>query len=163
MFALFVTWYNLSLLHNAQHMAFGGGWTHRRAVDNKAMLIESAQPESRTPVRTTESRTRGRTNKLLAPVRTKQRSPAHDEGTAMADTNFVEVYRAKNSVDAHFLKNALEDAGISSQITDESAASMRPDLWWTSPRLLVAETDAAKAAAIIREIEASRLGQSRQT
>jgi hypothetical protein len=80
----------------------------------------------------------------------------------MADAKFVEVYRAKNSIDAHLLKNALDDAGIASQITEESVASMRPNLWWACPRLLVAETDADKAGAIIREIEASRLGKSRQ-
>ncbi len=81
----------------------------------------------------------------------------------MAGTDFVEVYRAKNSVDAHLLKNALEDAGIAAQITEESVASMEPNLWWACPKLLVAETDANQATAIIREIEASRLGQSRQT
>ena len=38
-------------------------------------------------------------------------------------------------------------------------ASMRPNLWWASPKLLVAETDAEKATAIIRDIEASRPGR----
>jgi hypothetical protein len=81
----------------------------------------------------------------------------------MADTSFVEVYRAKNSVDAHLVKNALGDAGIAAQITEESVASMEPNLWWACPRLLVAETDTDKATAIIRELEASRLRHSRQT
>jgi signal recognition particle subunit SEC65 len=78
----------------------------------------------------------------------------------MDDTKFIEVYRAQNSIDAHLIKNALGDAGISAQITEESMAAMRPNLWWASPKLLVADTDAEKATAIIREIEASRPGQS---
>jgi hypothetical protein len=87
--------------------------------------------------------------------------PASRTGNAqwenhMGDTTFVEVYRAKNSVDAHLVQNALGDAGIDSQIAEESVASMEPNLWWASPKLLVAQTDAQEATAIIREIEASR-------
>jgi signal recognition particle subunit SEC65 len=78
----------------------------------------------------------------------------------MADTKFVEVYRAENSIDAHLIKDALGDAGISAQITEESTASMRPNLWWACPKLLVAETDAEKATAIIREIETARAARS---
>jgi hypothetical protein len=79
----------------------------------------------------------------------------------MAETRFVEVYRAENSIDAHLMKSALEGAGMSAQVTEEAMASMRPNLWWASPKLLVAETDAEKAIAIIRDIEASRPGKSR--
>jgi hypothetical protein len=83
-------------------------------------------------------------------------SPTNGQGNRNGDTTFVEVYRTKNSVDAHLVQNALGDAGIPSQITEESVASMEPNLWWASPKLLVAEADAQKATAIIREIESSR-------
>jgi len=80
----------------------------------------------------------------------------------MLNTRFVEIYRAENDVAAHLLKGALEAAGIPTQITDESFAALRgPNpIWWASPRILVAEVDAAKAAAIIRDIETARRARS---
>jgi hypothetical protein len=76
----------------------------------------------------------------------------------MSETDLVEIYRAANSLDAQLLKGELEAAGIPTQITDESFAALSvPPLWWASPRLLVAEADAAKAAAILRELEAARV------
>ncbi len=76
----------------------------------------------------------------------------------MSETDLVEIYRAANSLDAQLLKGELEAAGIPTQITDESFTALSvPPLWWASPRLLVAEADAAKAAAILRELEAARV------
>jgi hypothetical protein len=75
----------------------------------------------------------------------------------MSDTDLVEIYRAANPLDARLLKGELEAAGIPTQITDESFAALSvPPRWWASPRLLVAKADAAKAAAILRELEAAR-------
>jgi len=75
----------------------------------------------------------------------------------MSDTKHVEVYRAANSLEAHFFKGALENAGITTQITAESMAALEtPPLWWAAPRLLVAEAGAAKAIAIIRDLEESQ-------
>ncbi|HET6328687.1 MAG TPA: DUF2007 domain-containing protein [Planctomycetaceae bacterium] len=76
----------------------------------------------------------------------------------MADTRFVEIYRAENDIAAHLVKGTLEAAGIPTQITEESFAANRGlnPIWWASPRILVAESQAEEAAAIIREIEAAR-------
>jgi len=77
----------------------------------------------------------------------------------MSDSRLVEVYRAENAIAANLIKNALEDAGIASRITDDSVSVMNSwglSPWWSSPRILVAETDAAKAAAVLREIETAR-------
>jgi len=80
----------------------------------------------------------------------------------MSDTRFVEIHRARNAIDAHLLKAELEAAGIPVQITDESVAALQmPTPWWAAPRILVAEADSAKAAAIIRELETQY--QSRST
>jgi hypothetical protein len=79
----------------------------------------------------------------------------------MSNAPFVEIYRAENAVTAHLLKGALEAEGIPTQITDESISALRgPNLWWASPRILVAEVDAAKAVAIIRDIETARAERS---
>jgi hypothetical protein len=73
----------------------------------------------------------------------------------MSDARPVEVYRARDALHAQLLKNALEDAGIPVQVIGELVAAMDPGLWWASPRILVAEVDAAKAAAILHDIEKS--------
>lgn len=77
----------------------------------------------------------------------------------MSDSRLVEVYRAENAVAAHLIANALEDAGIAARVTDELVTVMNSwelSPWWSSPRILVAEADAAKAAAVLREIETAR-------
>jgi hypothetical protein len=70
----------------------------------------------------------------------------------VTDSEFVEVYRAENGVEAHLLKASLEDAGIPTRITEETTAALRPNLWWAAPRIWVAKANAAKAAEIIREL-----------
>jgi hypothetical protein len=80
----------------------------------------------------------------------------------MSDAHFVEIYRAANSLEAGLLKGALEEAGIPTRVTDESIAALYvPSIWWASPRVLVAEGDAAKAAVILRELEAARRTRSK--
>jgi hypothetical protein len=76
----------------------------------------------------------------------------------MSNARFVEICRAENVVTAQLLRSALEDEGIPAQITDESYAALAGGnpVWWESPRILVGEVDAARAAAIIREIETAR-------
>ena len=72
-------------------------------------------------------------------------------------TQLVEVFRAANSIAAHFFKNALEDEGIAAYITDEAIAAAESfPMWWSSPRILVDAADAERAAAIIRALEAAR-------
>ena len=77
----------------------------------------------------------------------------------MPDSRLVEVYRAENAIAATLIKNALEDAGIAAQITDDSVSAMYSwgtSPWWSSPRILVAEADAEKATVVLREIETTR-------
>ncbi len=72
-------------------------------------------------------------------------------------THLVEVFRAENSIAAHFFKNALEDAGIAAYITGEAmSATETLPMWWSSPRILVDAADAERAAEIIRELETAR-------
>jgi hypothetical protein len=79
-------------------------------------------------------------------------TPSKESGT-----HPVEVFRAANSIAAHFFKNALEDAGIAAYITDESiAATEGLPMWWSSPRILVDAADADRATAIIQELESAR-------
>jgi len=75
----------------------------------------------------------------------------------MSDAELVEIYRAANPLDAQLLKSELQAAGMRTQITGENVAALEViPLWWASPRLHVAKADAAKAAAILRELEAAR-------
>jgi hypothetical protein len=81
---------------------------------------------------------------------------------AMSDSRLVEICRAENGLAAHFIKAALEDAGIHAQITGEqfsALAGLNP-VWWESPSVLVPEADATKAATIIRKCEAARARRS---
>jgi hypothetical protein len=77
----------------------------------------------------------------------------------MPDSRLVEIYRAENAIAAALIKNALEDAGIAAHITDDSMSVMNAwgtSPWWSSPRILVAEADAEKAADVLHEIETAR-------
>jgi hypothetical protein len=76
----------------------------------------------------------------------------------MPDSRLVEACPAENSIAAHFIKNALESAGIPTRITGDSFAALGGlnPIWWESPRILVAEADAEKAATVLREIETAR-------
>jgi putative signal transducing protein len=76
-------------------------------------------------------------------------------GNAMSDARLVEVYRARDGLHAQLLKNALEDAEIPVRVVGESVAAMDPGLWWASPRIVVAEVDAAKAVTILQDLEES--------
>ena len=74
----------------------------------------------------------------------------------MSDSKLVEVYRAKDSVQANLLKARLEDAGIQARIEGEmldALAGAVPFGCPTSPRLLVSEADAPRARNILTEIE----------
>jgi hypothetical protein len=77
----------------------------------------------------------------------------HPEGS------LVEVYRAKDGVQAHFMKNALEDAGIAAWVVGDllqGAIAGFPMGWSSLPRILVSEANAAKAAKILRTLEPPR-------
>jgi signal recognition particle subunit SEC65 len=74
----------------------------------------------------------------------------------MSSARFVEVYRAKNPVEAHLIKDQLEAAGIAVQVAEEAVNTVYPGIWWASPRILVKEAETANAAVLIREFEAAQ-------
>jgi hypothetical protein len=73
----------------------------------------------------------------------------------MSERELVEVYRARHSPQAHLLKSALENSGISATIEGDllQGAVGGPGEWWSRPRILVAECDALKARAILEQLE----------
>ena len=77
----------------------------------------------------------------------------------MSDQSLVEVYRAKNSVEAYLIKAALDDAGIRARVTGDMLQGAIGDIpvgWMTSPQILVMDQDADRARALIGEIDAER-------
>lgn len=77
----------------------------------------------------------------------------------MPDQNLVEVFRARNSIEAHLVKSALEEAGIRARVTGDmlqGAVGEIPMGWMTAPQVLVFDEDAGRARALIEEIEAER-------
>ena len=72
----------------------------------------------------------------------------------------VMVYRAKNGIEAHLLKNALEAAGISAQVVGEALAATESNLWFAAPQILVKADQAEQAARMLRELEEARLSRA---
>ncbi len=72
----------------------------------------------------------------------------------------VAVYRAKNGIEAHLLKNALEAAGISAQVVGEALAATESNLWFAAPQILVKADQAEQAARMLRELEEARLSRA---
>ena len=74
----------------------------------------------------------------------------------MSDSQLVEVYRAKDSQQAHLLRAALEDRGIRALIEGDllqGALGGVPVGWSSAPRLLVQADDAVLAQRLITEWE----------
>jgi len=72
----------------------------------------------------------------------------------MADSHLVEIYRAKDGIEAALIENALEDAGIRVRVEGgllQGTDGMRLG-WTTSPRIIVFENDAARAEEIVRSL-----------
>lgn len=68
----------------------------------------------------------------------------------------VEIYRARDVVDAHIIKAALAAAGISSRISGENVAAAEPNLCWANPCVVADSADAPKAARLLSDIQESR-------
>ncbi len=74
----------------------------------------------------------------------------------MNNDSLVEVFRAENLPEAHLVKDALGHAGIVARVEGDflqGALGGLPVGWASSPRVLVAESDAAAARKIIERIE----------
>jgi hypothetical protein len=77
----------------------------------------------------------------------------------------VEVYRAKDSPQAHLLQSALEEAGIRAAVEGDllqGALGEIPVGWSTAPRIIVEESDAATARQILERLERSDLAAKRE-
>lgn len=73
--------------------------------------------------------------------------------------NLVEVHRARDSMQAHMLKAALEAEGIEVQIVGESLQAVIggvPPGWQTAPQLLVPENRAEEARRILQRLDRSQ-------
>ena len=76
----------------------------------------------------------------------------------MNERRLVEVYRAKDSPQAHLMRLALEDEGIRALVEGDllqGAIGELPVGWASAPRIMVEETDATKARSILERWESS--------
>lgn len=69
------------------------------------------------------------------------------------EEELVEVYRAKDSSQAHLMVGALEDAGITAIVDDDLLQSALPIGWATAPRIRVAPADVEQAREILEKME----------
>jgi hypothetical protein len=77
----------------------------------------------------------------------------------MSDRELVEVFRAKDSPQAHMLRAALEAAGIEAAVHGDLLEPAWGELdvgWSGAPRIMVASHEAARAREIIARAEAAR-------
>lgn len=68
----------------------------------------------------------------------------------------VEVYRAKDGIQAHLLTSALEGAGIRAVVEGdllEGGMGEIPCGWPTAPRIMVEEADVPRARDLLAELE----------
>jgi rubrerythrin len=81
----------------------------------------------------------------------------------MSERELVEVFRAKDSPQAHMLRAALEEAGIAAAIQGDLLEPAWGELdvgWSGAPRIMVASGDAATAREIIARAEAARASRA---
>lgn len=74
----------------------------------------------------------------------------------MTHERLVEVYRAKDTPQAHVLRMALEDEGIPVFVEGDQlqqAVGALPTGWSIAPRILVEEHHAARARALLEQWE----------
>ncbi len=74
----------------------------------------------------------------------------------MSDSQWVEIYRASDSQQAHLVRAALEDRGIRALIEGDllqGALGGVPVGWSSAPRLLVPADDAVLARQFVAEWE----------
>jgi hypothetical protein len=83
--------------------------------------------------------------------------PNRERPLPMVDTSLVEVYRAKDDIQAGLIKCALEADGIPAHVNEDSTGSMYPSFWWAGARILVTADKASEAIAILHRLEESRM------
>jgi hypothetical protein len=75
------------------------------------------------------------------------------------EEDFVEVYRASSSTQAHLFASALEDAGIKAFVEgDALQAGLGVDAlgWTAAPKILVPASDLGRARGILDRMEKGR-------
>ena len=73
-----------------------------------------------------------------------------------SNVRLVEVYRAKDALQAHLIRGALKDSGIVAFVEGDLLQAAIGDLpmgWPTAPRIMVGESDAAAALKILDEFD----------
>jgi hypothetical protein len=75
----------------------------------------------------------------------------------MSEGKLVEVYRARDSFQAHLLRSALENAGIPALVQGDllQGAVAAPAEWFSAPRIVVEASDATTARALLEQWERS--------
>ena len=76
----------------------------------------------------------------------------------MEEREIVEVYVARDNIEAQFLRGLLEDSGIEVRVVGEGLHGLTgglPSGYSTAPRLWVRRKDAERARKVIAEYEAS--------
>ncbi len=71
----------------------------------------------------------------------------------------VEVYHPKDSIEAHLLSAALNDAGIVTCIEGEEIQGIvgeSPPGWMSAPRILVSDAQAGTARELLARLEKKR-------
>jgi Putative prokaryotic signal transducing protein len=76
----------------------------------------------------------------------------------MTDEPWIEIYRAKDAVEAHLVADALDDAGIRSLIDGETLGSSFAALplgWTTAPRILVPPDEVQRAKGVLEQLRSA--------
>lgn len=74
----------------------------------------------------------------------------------------VEIYRAKNLIEAHAIRLKMEQEGIPVSIANENLQGIVGEIamgWSTSPKLMVKRDDANRARTLIDQLTAARSSQ----
>jgi hypothetical protein len=73
----------------------------------------------------------------------------------MTEGRLVEVYRARDSLQAHLLRSALENAGIPALVQGDllQGAFAAPAEWFSAPRIVVEASDAVRACELLEQWE----------
>ena len=81
----------------------------------------------------------------------------------MTNADWVEVYRAKDLVEAQLFCDALIDSGIKAMVDGEwlsNSAGALPLGWSTLPRILCPPEEADRAKMLVYEFESQELGHA---
>jgi hypothetical protein len=72
----------------------------------------------------------------------------------MEHSKIVEIYRAKDAIEAALIQDALEEAGIRVRVEGGplQVGGRMPMCWSETPRIIVFENDAARAREVVSRL-----------